>query len=97
MSIFIRNGKYGRSWSEIFFDFWDLAKEGLENQMKMKRRRILKRSLAAFLFFIGGIYFLNGIVELLAKILGGSKWASAMIVGGLLILIGAIVNKNNKI
>lgn len=96
MSIF-RNGKYERSWGEIFFDFWELAKEGLENQMKMKRRRVIKRVAATSLILVGGIYFLNGIVEMLAKFLGDSKWSSALIVGGLLILVGIVINKNNEI
>lgn len=89
----IRDRKYQRSWREIFYDFWDLAKERIETQMKMRRRLAVKRILAAFVLVVGGVYLLNAVVDLVSTLLNNSKWAGGLIVGIVLILIGVFISK----
>lgn len=96
MTFFINNRKYEKSWSEIFFDLWDLAKGNFEKEMQRKRRLALKK-LAAFLILIFGvIYFLSGVVQLLKFWLGESGWAAELIIGFLMLVVGIFMGKSNN-
>lgn len=79
---------------DLIFDFWYLAKERFENEMKRRKKVAIKKLLAFIFLVLGSVYLLNGISQGISVLLG-SDWLGPLVLGILLVAIGSLIGSKN--
>lgn len=88
------NEKKQVKWMDLIFDFWYLAKERFENEMKRRKKVAIKKLLAFIFLVLGSVYLLNGISQGISVLLG-SDWLGPLVLGILLVAIGSLIGSKN--
>lgn len=96
----MRNRYNSPSWVAIILGLLsninDNIRETIKHQVEYRRRMMLKRIVAGFLFLFGLVYLLNGVVMLINKFSKGNPWVGWLVMGVILLLAGFLIGGKHR-